>query len=1704
MADDITNYTHYATNLTESKKYYWKVVAADGTGSVTSKLMNFTVLDTTAPITNITGGPPSSSNSYNATFNFTANEDDVTFKCKLDTGGWYSCSSPKTYYNLEDDKTHQFQVKATDSSGNEGEADAWIWTINDITAPNSTINSRPDSLTSLQNATFSFTSNEDDVTFECKLDGGYWSSCSSPKEYDDLSEGNHTFYVRATDDNENVGPVTSYSWQIDITAPVTTINSGPSNQTYSNSAQFSFSSNEDSSTFDCKLDYGYWFDCSSPKNFSSVEVGNHVFYVKATDLAGNEGEYDTWSWEVLENDIPELVNYNVNPNPAEYNQRVYFYSNFSDSDGYISQHYWSSSVDGFLSNSGNFSIDDLSVGDHTIIFRARDNIGAWSSNTTFEISIEQVVSVPELQNYSITPNPADYQERVYFYSNFSSNSGGLQLDKIYWNSSIDGVLAVGGPNQAGNFSTDELSSGLHAITLQAKNGNGWSLIYSFNLTINDPIIYPSMTITPSVALVGTIIEFSSFQDGPSPESIVWISDIDGNLSSQTSFGSGNLSVGNHVITLKYRFSGSSWSEMALPLLVFENIDLTFPYPTNSITLPNTFTWESAGDDLVYDFYLDKSCEGNNCDFRGSPSRLFYEGDYVWFGLRYENSSSIEKININTFERSVFITESSHISEIFDITINDGYLYSLSLPFINEVPNESYSYTKVCKWNLTTSDLVSCNDTDVVYGTAISHYEGELFILQSNYTISSSQKVVVLDSITLQEISNFSLYAPDLTSFEVSSDLDVDQNNGDIFISFRSHAGTVRSYNRTSDGDYQDYSFTTSGARYPTSITIRGNSFYVSGYYFSSYYGGLKSCNTVSLACDQIGYFDSSINRVGSIAVDENDRIFVVNSNIYTNIDYGTNKRIFISSLSNNMVGYDLLANSLYGEYELIASNLTETEFYLTKDFSYDRNSTYTWFVIGKKDDRLIFSEFREVWFVRAGPVVQEFSVTPRESNYGDRISFNINCTSEDGEIVSIIWNSSKDGFLSNSASFSTESLSPGDHLIIVFCYDETGLSANENDDISIYESNPESQKPVIQNYNAYPLSAGFSETISFFSNFTDLDGLVVVYEWSSSIDGLFGYEQYFSINNLSVGNHMITLRAQDNDGKWSDYTQFFVVINHRQGCTDPEAINYDYKATEENGSCEYQTEENITSIPDMSVGDYFYIHPHFNDFSGFMDDYTWDPSDGTILANYSNQGLAQMYSEGHKVIEARAQFDQYPLFRNNRQPTEVATFTNVSFVNNTEITINHAKFWWVGQDPDYEADCEWMFQVYKNGMVVGNATSQCLSNGDNLVSENYIINISLYVSLGDLIEIVVFYEGWENVMLHYGGEEFPSGFDISGLKPEAAEEEPDELACSFDTFMNNIYVNTNEYAGGAKEWQIGSASYHFVSEEIVYINWKTLQLTMDNLEPAPLTKLFTETSFDYENQVFTGKIDWEIEGTTQDDSAYWLYHLEFSEDYSYIAGGSVMFYDTNGVILGNYDFGALDQPFPVVYHYYALCTPSATDYFATHTPDEDLSSTEDANGGGEEVSFSLPENSMLYGVVAFTVMSLIGAGLVEMGARNSIPQIVEGLQNLLDAGITDSEINEALLNLENVDGLNYFSEDRANALELLNTYESTTGSALDSMNQLNELQNLVNELEEAGVSSPDLEAEIAEIESQITEQLAGDTNEDYSNSIWDNFRKRNN
>jgi hypothetical protein len=76
----------------------------------------------------------------------------------------------------------------------------------------------------------------------------------------------------------------------DLTAPETTIVSGPAGSVGSGSAGFVFSATEPGSTFECALDGSAFAACSSPRGFTGLAEGAHTFEVRATDPAGNADE----------------------------------------------------------------------------------------------------------------------------------------------------------------------------------------------------------------------------------------------------------------------------------------------------------------------------------------------------------------------------------------------------------------------------------------------------------------------------------------------------------------------------------------------------------------------------------------------------------------------------------------------------------------------------------------------------------------------------------------------------------------------------------------------------------------------------------------------------------------------------------------------------------------------------------------------------------------------------------------------------------------------------------------------------------------------------------------------------------------------------------------------------------------------------------------------------------------------------------------------------------------------------------------------------------------------------------------------------------------------------------------------------------------------------------------------------------------------
>ena len=101
---------------------------------------------------------------------------------------------------------HTFRTRAIDAAGNtDSSAATRTWTV-DTTAPNTTIGSAPSDPSGQTEATFTFTSSEAGSSFDCRLDGGAWAGCSTPKSYAGLAVGPHSFEVRAKDAVGNVDP----------------------------------------------------------------------------------------------------------------------------------------------------------------------------------------------------------------------------------------------------------------------------------------------------------------------------------------------------------------------------------------------------------------------------------------------------------------------------------------------------------------------------------------------------------------------------------------------------------------------------------------------------------------------------------------------------------------------------------------------------------------------------------------------------------------------------------------------------------------------------------------------------------------------------------------------------------------------------------------------------------------------------------------------------------------------------------------------------------------------------------------------------------------------------------------------------------------------------------------------------------------------------------------------------------------------------------------------------------------------------------------------------------------------------------------------------------------------------------------------------------------------------------------------------------
>ncbi|AFY01932.1 hypothetical protein [Bdellovibrio bacteriovorus] len=183
------------------------------------------IVDTDLPTLNVTQTPAPLNNSNTGVFNFAATDATspiAGYQCKhtsvsQPSGSYETCSPLVPLVGLIED-VHTYAIKAVDEAGNLSAEYTYTWTV-DLTAPEVQITAKPATATTSPSATFNFTNTETGGAvfdgYECKIDADDYAVCVTGQTYASLSQGAHSFSIRAKDTAGNISTPLTYNWIVD-------------------------------------------------------------------------------------------------------------------------------------------------------------------------------------------------------------------------------------------------------------------------------------------------------------------------------------------------------------------------------------------------------------------------------------------------------------------------------------------------------------------------------------------------------------------------------------------------------------------------------------------------------------------------------------------------------------------------------------------------------------------------------------------------------------------------------------------------------------------------------------------------------------------------------------------------------------------------------------------------------------------------------------------------------------------------------------------------------------------------------------------------------------------------------------------------------------------------------------------------------------------------------------------------------------------------------------------------------------------------------------------------------------------------------------------------------------------------------------------------------------------------------------------------
>lgn len=501
-----------------------------------------------APTVQITTTVPAvaTTNSTNMSVSFSADQNDVTFNCALDSASPSACNSPATYSSLTNG-SHTFSVTATNSAGLTSQPATYSWTID--TTPPTVVIQPVASPTNANPVVVTFSSNKGQI-FYCALDGVTSALCTSPLSLSNIPEGQHALSVQAVDSLGNMSDPSTVQWTEDLTPPTVQILSQVPASAISNvnSRAITFVANE-SSSYQCSLDGAAYANCNSPYATNNLSEGQHTFNVQATDAAGNLGLPASASWT---NDYTSPVITLGQVLPAAGLTNASNYSVAFTSNDPTSQFYCSMDGSAAAACTSPYTGQFASDGSHEFSVSAVDQAGNTSSSVLVDWTVDRTSGV--LSWASVNPSGA------------AINTNAIQL--VVAATKVESLSATLNGNSipvdSATISLSGLSEGTYNLQVSGIDAAGNptnTLAYEFTVDMTPPQISlasavdTSQTALPTQATANTLtmssneavtyqcqLDGSGFAPCQSPDQLSGLVDGQHEFDAQAIDAAGNLST----------------------------------------------------------------------------------------------------------------------------------------------------------------------------------------------------------------------------------------------------------------------------------------------------------------------------------------------------------------------------------------------------------------------------------------------------------------------------------------------------------------------------------------------------------------------------------------------------------------------------------------------------------------------------------------------------------------------------------------------------------------------------------------------------------------------------------------------------------------------------------------------------------------------------------------------------------------------------------------------------------------------------------------------------------------------------------------------------------------------------------------------------------------------------------------------------------